>query len=338
MSSNELIQVLITQPFTSKLIQSLQSISSRLKIKHVPTKNPEDLEKYWATVEVLYTAKIVPKPGQAPCLSWIQAHFAGIEHLLKHPITNQAQLTTASGVGARSIAEYVIGGLLSLNHHIPSFLEHQSQKIWSSKRLQIFVPSELQNTTLGIIGYGGIGQEIAHLASAFGMKILVTKRDTSEPSINSWQFPNPSIIQHDFVEKLYLPEHLHIMLKHCDYVVAAVPLTRNTKHMISSSEFSAMKKGTILVNISRGKVVDELALIDALQSDHLRGAILDVFETEPLDAKSPLWELPNVIISPHVSGLTPNYDQRAVGLFANNLKRYLSGNPLLNEVKIKRGY
>ena len=99
-----------------------------------------------------------------------------------------------------------------------------------------------------------------------------------------------------------------------------------------------MKKGTILVNISRGKVVDELALIDALQSDHLRGAILDVFETEPLDAKSPLWELPNVIISPHVSGLTPNYDQRAVGLFANNLKRYLSGNPLLNEVKIKRGY
>ena len=338
MSNSELIRVLITQPFTSKLIQSLQSISSRLLIKHVPTKHSVDLEKYWATVEVLYTAKIVPKPEQAPRLSWIQAHFAGIEHLLKHPITNQVHLTTASGVGAKSIAEYVIGGLLSLNHHIPGFLEHQSKKIWSPKRLQIFVPSELQNTTLGIIGYGGIGQEIAHLAHAFGMKILVTKRDISEPNINSWQFPNPSKIQQDLVAKLYLPEHLHIMLKHCDYVVAAVPLTENTKHMISSYEFSAMKKGTVLVNISRGQVIDELALIHALQTGHLRGALLDVFETEPLDVKSPLWTLPNVILSPHVSGLTPNYDQRAVELFSNNLIRYLSGKPLLNEVNIKRGY
>ena len=338
MSSSEPIRVLITQSFTSKLIQSLQSISSRLKIKHVPTKNPDDLEKYWATVEVLYTAKIVPKPEQSPRLSWIQAHFAGVEHLLKHPIIDHVHLTTASGVGAKSIAEYVIGGLLALNHHIPSFLEHQSKKIWSSQRLQIFVPSELQSATLGLIGYGGIGQEIAHLASAFGMKILVTKHDISEPSINSWQFPDSSNIQHNLVEKIYLPEHLNRMLKQCDYVVAAVPLTANTKHMISTSEFSAMKKGTIVVNISRGKVVDEMALIDALQSGHLRGAILDVFETEPLDAKSPLWTLPNVIISPHVSGLTPNYDQRAIELFANNLKRYLSVNPLLNEVNIKRGY
>jgi phosphoglycerate dehydrogenase-like enzyme len=99
-----------------------------------------------------------------------------------------------------------------------------------------------------------------------------------------------------------------------------------------------MKKGTVLVNISRGKVVDELALINALQTGHLRGAILDVFETEPLDVKSPLWTLPNVILSPHVSGLTPNYDQRAVELFANNLEKYLSGQPLLNEVNIIRGY
>ncbi len=338
MPNNELVRVLITQPFQYELINTLQAISSRLEITHVPTKHSVDLEKYWATVEVLYTSKIVPKPEQAPCLSWIQAHFAGVEHLLQHPIIDHVHLTTASGVGAKSIAEYVIGGLLALNHHIPSFLEHQSKKIWSSQRLQIFVPSELQNTTLGIIGYGGIGQEIAHLANAFGMKILVTKRDISEPSINSWQFPNPSKTQQDLVAKLYLPEHLHIMLKHCDYVVAAVPLTENTKHMISSSEFSAMKKGTVLVNISRGKVVDELALINALQTGHLRGAILDVFETEPLDTKSPLWTLPNVIISPHVSGLNPNYDQRAIELFANNLKSYLSGNPLLNEVNIKRGY
>ena len=338
MSNSELIRVLVTQPFTSELMQSLQSISSRLEIKHVPTKNPVDLEKSWATVEVLYTANIVPKPEQAPCLSWIQAHFAGIEHLLQHPITNQVHLTTASGVGAKSIAEYVIGGLLALNHHIPSFLEHQSKKIWSSQRLQIFVPSELQNATLGIIGYGGIGQEIARLASAFGMKILVAKHDISEPNINSWQFAKTSKIQYDLVDKLYLPEHLNTMLKHCDYVIAAVPLTENTEHMISSSEFSAMKKGTILVNISRGKVVDELALINALQTGHLRGAVLDVFETEPLDSKSPLWTLPNVIMSPHVSGLTPNYDQRAIELFINNLERYLSGKPLLNEVNIKRGY
>jgi phosphoglycerate dehydrogenase-like enzyme len=338
MPNHELVRVLITQSFPYELIKTLQSISSRLEITHVPTKHSVDLEKYWDTVEVLYTANIVPKPEQAPCLSWIQAHFAGIEHLLQHPITNQVHLTTASGVGAKSIAEYVIGGLLALNHHIPSFLEHQSKKIWSSKRLQIFVPSELHNTTLGIIGYGGIGQEIARLASAFGMKTLVTKHDISEPNINSWQFAKTSKIQYDLVDKLYLPEHLHTMLKHCDYVIAAVPLTENTEHMISSLEFSAMKKGTILVNISRGKVVDELALINALQTGHLRGAVLDVFETEPLDSKSPLWTLPNVIMSPHVSGLTPNYDQRAIELFINNLERYLSGKPLLNEVNIKRGY
>ena len=159
MPNYELIQVLITQPFPSELIETLQSISARLEIKHVPTKNPADLEKYWATVEVLYTANIVPKPEQAPCLSWIQAHFAGVEHLLQHPITNHVRLTTASGVGAKSIAEYVIGGLLALNHHIPSFLEHQSQKIWSSQRLQIFIPRELQNSTFGIIGYGESGKQ-----------------------------------------------------------------------------------------------------------------------------------------------------------------------------------
>jgi len=170
------------------------------------------------------------------------------------------------------------------------------------------------------------------------MKTLVTKHDISEPNINSCQFPKTSKVQYDLVDKLYLPEHLHTMLKHCDYVIAAVPLTENTEHMISSSEFSAMKKGTILVNISRGKVVDELALINALQTGHLRGAVLDVFETEPLDSKSPLWTLPNVIMSPHVSGLTSNYDQRAIELFINNLERYLSGKPLLNEVNIKRGY
>ena len=338
MPNYELIQVLITQPFPSELIETLQSISARLEIKHVATKNPVDLEKYWATVEVLYTAKIVPKPEQAPCLSWIQAHFAGVEHLLQHPITNYVRLTTASGVGAKSIAEYVIGGLLALNHHIPSFLEYQSKKIWSSQRLQIFIPSELHNATLGIVGYGGIGQEIARLASAFGMKILVTKHDISEPSENSWQFTNSSEMQHDVVEKLYLPKHLNAMLTHCDYVVAAVPLTDSTKQMISSSEFSAMKQGTVLVNISRGQVIDELALTEALQTGHLRGAILDVFATEPLDPKSPLWTLPNVILSPHVSGLTPNYEQRAVELFANNLERYLSGKPLLNEVNIQRGY
>ncbi len=338
MPANQTVHVLITHSFPDELTQPLHAVSPRLRISHNPAKHADELVDHWPQVEVLYTSTVMPRAEQAPRLRWIQSHWAGVEHLLQHPIAARAHLTTVSGIGAVPIAEYVFGGLLAFMHHLPRFLFHQARNEWPSGRWEKFVPAELRGATLGIVGYGSLGREIARLARAFGMRTLATKRNAAHSADDGWRLPGAGDADGSQVEHIFAPDALHVMLPLCDHIVVTVPLTPNTRHLIGAAEFAMMKAGAIFVNVARGKVVDEAALIATLQNGQLGGALLDVFETEPLATSSPLWQLPNVIISPEVPGFSPHYDERALQVFAENLRRYLSNQPLLNGVDFQKRY
>ena len=187
------------------------------------------------------------------------------------------------------------------------------------------------------MGYGSIGREVGRLGRAFGMRVFALRRTVGRPdqgyAVSRTGDPEGSI-----PERFYPAAALHHMLAECDYVVVAVPLTPATTHLIGETELRAMKPTAYLVNIARGSIVDEAALVRALDEGWIAGAGLDVFEQEPLPSDSPLWEMENALISPHVAGFTPRYDERATVLFAQNLARYLAGQPLLNLVDKSRGY
>jgi phosphoglycerate dehydrogenase-like enzyme len=190
---------------------------------------------------------------------------------------------------------------------------------------------------LGIVGYGSIGREVGRLGRAFGMRVLALRRSAGRAE-QGYAVDDTGDPQGFIPDRFYAPEALHQLLAKCDYVVIALPLTPETTGAFGEAEFRAMKPTAYLVNIARGPIVDEAALIRALQEGTIAGAGLDVFEVEPLPAGSPLWTLENALLSPHVAGFTPHYDERAAALFAQNLARYVAGEPLLNCVHKVRGY
>jgi phosphoglycerate dehydrogenase-like enzyme len=213
------------------------------------------------------------------------------------------------------------------NRTWPEMVRLQDRHIWPrSSNWYNLRGRELEDQTIGIIGLGSIGRHIAHLARAFGMRVLATRRtihgDERDPS----------------VDQLFPMSHLRDMLRQSDYVVVAVPLTAETEHLIGEEELRAMQPHSYLVNVARGRVVNEAVLIRALQQGWIAGAGLDVTEEEPLPPDSPLFSLPNVILTPHISGETVRYDRRLTSLFAGNLRRYRSGEPLLNLYDPVRGY
>lgn len=338
MKSDTTVRVLITHPFPDELIEPLRNISPRIEIDHRPVHDILDLEAWWEDTEVLYTVDVLPAPEQAPRLKWVQGHIAGVEHLIDHPLASKVQLTTVSGIHTPAMGEYVMAMILSFSHHLPKFLDHQDRAEWPKGRWDIFVPRELRGATLGIIGYGSLGREIARLADVFGMNVLATKRDVRHIEDEGWCLEGTGDVHAQVVRRLYPPQALKSMLRECEYVVLTVPLTPDTRKMIGVAELKAMPPDAFLINVSRGSVLDEEALVRALKAGALGGAALDVFETEPLPQDSPLWSIPNVIISPHVSGFTPHYDKRALTVFEGNLRRYVDGQPLLNVVDSQRGY
>ena len=266
----------------------------------------------------------------APHLRWLQNPGAGVDRLLGSSILapdSGVIVTTASGVHIYSISEYVFGSMLMFNRSWPQMVELQAKHIWphfdNNHQLR---ERELVDHTLGIIGLGSIGRRIAQLGRAFGMRILASrssaKAGDSDPD----------------VDRLFPSHDLHEMLGLSDYLVIAVPLTPQTKHLIAEPELRAMTPHSYLVNIARGDVVDEAALIRALQEGWIGGAGLDVTSPEPLPPESPLYSLPNVILTPHISGASERYAERLGTLFVDNLHRYRSGQPLRNRVDSQRGY
>lgn len=247
---------------------------------------------------------------RAPNLEWLQSFSAGTDHPVFGAIRNRGvTVTNSAGSSAPSIAQTVMLYLLALSRDLPRLARAQSERRWSPG------PSrDLHGLRLGIVGLGGIGTEIARLAEPFGMEVIGLRRTVrGDEPCETWPH-----------------EQLDELLRWADAIVVAAPLTAETSGMFDADAFAAMRRGAWFVNVGRGEIVDETALADALSTGHLGGAGLDVFATEPLPSTSHLWDLPNVILTPHSSGNTDRSRERAVQQFLENLRLHSNGDQLRN--------
>jgi phosphoglycerate dehydrogenase-like enzyme len=335
------VEVLITLPFSDELVNQLRGVSPRLKFTVNKARKTEEVpDDVWSRVEVLYTNNVIPTSEQAPLLRWIQFHWAGIDHVIEAPILKKSDVvaTTLSGAAASNLAEYAVMMMLALGHRLPALMANQKKAEWPRDRWERFAPQELSESTVGIIGYGSIGRQIARLLHAFGATILATKRDSMHPEDTGYIPEGQGDPSGDLVRRLYPPQAIRSMFKECDFIVITVPLTSETRKLIGAEELAALKPTAFLIDISRGGIINQADLVTTLKDNRIAGAALDVFTEEPLPSDHPLWKLPNVIITPHISGVTPNYDQRALALFTENLQRYLEGLPLHNQLNTQKGY
>ncbi|MCA9872497.1 MAG: D-2-hydroxyacid dehydrogenase [Ardenticatenaceae bacterium] len=331
--------ILLTAVFPPNLLEKIRSASSDVTIEHLSLVNGRWPDEKTTGAEILYARGAVPRPELAPNLRWIQTHYAGVENLKDTAVwDSDILITTASGIHAPNMAQYALTQILVWANRVPTWFRQQASGKWPGNRWEKFLPDELRGQTLGIVGYGSIGRELARLAKALGMKVLATKRDARHPEDPGYTLPGTGDPTGTVVDRLYPSEATRSMISECDYVVNTLPFTEKTQHLFDEELFRAMKPTAFFINIGRGGTVNEKDLIRALKKGWLAGAGLDVFETEPLPETSPLWKMENVILTPHVSGFTPEYDERAIDLFAENLRRYLGGKPLLNVVNRETGY
>jgi len=262
--------------------------------------------------------------GAATQLKWVHSLSAGVEKLMFPAFANSAvPLTNARGVFKRSLAEFVVLGMLYFTKRVRRLVDNQRANKWDN-----FYTEFINNKVMGIVGFGEIGRECALLAKPLGVKIYATRRNPGKSSSDA------------VLDKIFPADKLHDMLHEVDFVVAAAPLTPETRHLVSTAAFAAMKPTAIVMNVGRGPVIHETALIQALQANKIAGAALDVFEVEPLPAESPLWAMENVLISPHCTDRTVNPDWLDLSMqcFVENFWRFTKGEALENVVDKKAGY
>jgi phosphoglycerate dehydrogenase-like enzyme len=338
----ETLNVLVLMDFSDALMDKLKTVSPRLKFTRKVVKAADEIPPdVWSTIDILYTGHIVPEPDSAPRLRWIHTAPAGVDFLMTQPLLTSEDIivTTSSGIHASTIAEHTFAMILALARKIPQMIRYQQKSEWPADRQNALPRVELRGSTLGIVGYGSLGREMARVGQTFEMEILATKRDVMHPAaINEYTEPGTGDPQGTLVSRLYPPEATRSMVTLCDFVVVTIPLTPETKSFINQDILRGMKSTAYLINVARGGVVDEEALIKALQSGQIAGAALDVFTQEPLPPSSPFWKMENVIISPHVAGNMSHYNEASAEVFMENLDRYLNKRDLLNRVDRKKGY
>jgi glyoxylate/hydroxypyruvate reductase len=330
------INVLIASYLEPEYIERICQVDSRLKIIYRPDllgvpryaadhtaparklNEAEEAEwrKYLAGADILFDFDYSRKEQLAelaPNVRWIQATSAGIGQFVKRMKYDQLMpetiFTTASGVHARPLAEFVIMAMLIHFKGLSRNMEDKRNHHWER-----YAGTDLEGRTLGLVGLGRIGSMTARMARCMGMKVIGTDL-----------YPNE-----DVVDQFYPLEDLQTMLPHCEVLVLSVPHTPQTEKMIGGDSLNLLPKGAFFINIARGLVVDEEALIRTLKSNHLGGAALDVFAVEPLPAESPLWDMPNVLICPHSASTSDRENSRITDIFVENLRRYLAGERLLN--------
>ena len=339
--SSGTIEVAIGTSLTAELIERIALLDPRLHVRDVashfvnelpealrPGQSPPrssaepDFPAVLRATEVLLAPRQMPSDilARMPSLRWAQAVTAGVDYLANTGVAgNGVCLTTAAGINTRPVAEYAMAGILYFAKELDRVRRNQRAHRWERHDL-----GELGGRTLGLLGLGAVGSQVAHLAAAFGMHVLAMRRSNG--------------IAQSGVHEVWGMERLDELLSRADYVVVALPLTSSTRAVIDEGRLLSMSPHAVLVNVGRGPVVDEAALLKALQSAWIRGAVLDVFEQEPLPADHPFWEMENVLLSAHLAGLSDRYDARVVDVFCDNLSRYLEGLPLLNVVDASHGY
>jgi phosphoglycerate dehydrogenase-like enzyme len=274
---------------------------------------------------------------RAPRLAWVHSASAGVERALT-PASRERGIviTNARGVFSRPIAEYVMMMILAVSRRLPGLLELQRERTW-----QPLEGSELRDVTVGIVGLGSIGRAVGALATAFGCRVVATRRrpeSGAARSVAADATGDDVSFGEAMLERVGGPETLPALLAESDFVVLAAPLTPETQNMMDAATLALMKPGSWLINVARGKLVDELALLRALRDGPLGGAILDTFRDEPLPPSSPFYDLPNVIVTPHTSWSSSRVLDRSVELFCDNLRRFAAGEPLVNVVDPRQGY
>lgn len=296
---------------------------------YAPAQRTPEQEAEWrsllAQADILFDFDLSHRedlPELAPRLKWIQATSAGIGQFVRQMGYDQRTewvFTTASGVHARPLAEFVLMVLLMI---VKDYRYLQSEQV--AHHWQRTCSAELADFTLGIVGLGQIGREVARLAKAFDMRVIGSRRHPDRP------------VPH--VDRLYGPEDLREVLRQAHFLVLATPHTDETHQLIGRAELALLPPGAVVINIARGSVIDEPALIAALQSGQVSAAALDVFAVEPLPPENPLWDLPNVIISPHSASTAASENRKLTRLFCDNLKRFLAGEALINRLDTRRLY
>ncbi len=337
------IHVLVTAEMTQGEQKKLRQVSDQIKLTVMPASDPEKIsDEIWAVTEILYTWEVLPDPDKVPNLKWIQFRSAGVDAVIDHPLVQDKEVvaTTMSGVITGQIAEYVLMVMLAFGQKLPKLRHYQRERKWpeGEEKWKSFLPVELRHSTVGILGYGSIGRQVARLLQPFGARVLAAKRDVMHPEDTGYIQEGMGDPHGDFFHRLYPLEALHSLLEESDFVVLALPLTDRTYHLLDVDAFHAMKDSAYLINVGRGGLIDQAALVHALDAGLIAGAALDVFEEEPLPEESPLWKMENVILSPHVSGLSRHFDADTLSLFIENLNRYLADLPLHNQIDPHRGY
>jgi D-2-hydroxyacid dehydrogenase (NADP+) len=314
-------------------LRQIRRVSPRIKVSDASSlvaaelrgdnSRQKELDALLSEVDVIY-GLIPPKDllMRAPRLKWLQMMSAGVDRLRDTEIwRSRIMITGVSGIHATPISEFVLELMLMFVKGAPQCFEMKQKREW-----QRFPPTVLRGKTVGIVGLGHIGREVARLAKAFGMTVIATRRSVKKQRSAR------------YVDTLMPAGQLPRLLKSSDFVVIATPHTAETHHFIGEKELRLMKSTAYILNIARGGIIDEKALVKALEEKWIAGAGLDVTEREPLPAESPLWNFPNVILSPHVSGGHDDYMVNATALFCENLKRYIAGKKLLNVIDKKKGY
>jgi phosphoglycerate dehydrogenase-like enzyme len=268
---------------------------------------------------------------RTPKLTWVHSASAGVERALTPAARERGiVITNARGVFSRPIAEYVMMMILAVSRKLPGLLELQRERTW-----QPLEGTELRDVTVGIVGLGSIGRAVGALATAFGCRVVATRR---RPEASATAAADGLSFGEAMLERVGGPETLPALLAESDFVVLAAPLTPETENMIDATTLAAMKPGSWLINVARGRLVDERALLRALRDGPLGGAVLDTFRDEPLQPGSPFYDLPNVIVTPHTSWSSGRVLDRSVELFCDNLRNFAAGEPLINVVDPRQGY
>ena len=341
-------QVLIASPLEAELVARIQAAEPRAEVLFEPDLLPParypadhrgdpafrrdaDAEARWRALldraEVLFGVPGDTAEGLAeavtglPRLRWVHATSAGAGEQVRSAglpaeALKRVTVTTSSGVHAVPLAEFSILGLLAVAKELPLFVEDQRARAWPEVRRPL---RELSGQTLFLVGLGEIGREVARLGKALGMRTVGFRRTQGPPP--------------DHVDEVHGPERLAELAGRADAMVVSLPLTDQTAGLIDRATIDRLPASCIFVNVGRGGVVDEPVLVDALRERRIAGAVLDVFATEPLPEDSPLWALPNVVVTPHAAALSARENERIVELFTDNLRRYLDGRPLRNVVE-----
>ncbi len=289
-------------------------------------------------VEILVTEQVPQNLAAWSSLRWVQLLSAGSNQLAGHPIQQTSiPVTTASGTHGVPIAQYVSCATLMLAHRMPQVLQYKETQQWPNRLALAGRP--LRGQTVGIIGYGSIGRECARQLAAFGLRILCLKRDPQsrqDDGFNAW--PGTGDPEGRIPAGWFGPAQLAEFLPQCDYVVVTVPSTPQTEGMLGLAQLALMKRSAHLIVISRGGIVPEPVLAEALRSGLLAGAVIDCYVKEPLNGPHEFFSTPNLIMTPHMSGVFEGFWNLLVDLLAENLRRFLTGAPLLNRVSHRLGY